>query len=63
VSARQEEWRSKIRERRTELMERFGHHTQARDFLAHQPPSVALVSAQKMTVAAPAFDGLAAHGT
>jgi hypothetical protein len=44
-------------------MERFGHHTQARDFLAHQPPSEALVSAQKMTVAAPAFDGLAAHGT
>ena len=63
VSARQEEWRSKIRERRKELMERFGHHTQARDFLAHQPPSEALVSAQKMTVAAPAFDGLAAHGT
>ena len=63
VLARQEEWRSKIRARRKELAERFGHHTQARDFLAHQPPSEALVSAQKMTVAAPAFDGLAAHGT
>jgi len=63
VLARQEEWRSKIRARREELAERFGHHTQARDFLAHQPPSEALVSAQKMTVAAPAFDGLAAHGT
>jgi len=63
VLARQEEWRSKIRARREELAERFGHHTQARDFLTHQPPSEALVSAQKMTVAAPAFDGLAAHGT
>ncbi len=63
VLARQEEWRSKIRERREELTERFGYHTQARDFFAHQPPAEALVSAQKMTVAAPAFDGLAAHGT
>ena len=35
VLSRQDEWRGKIRARRSELAERFGHHTQARDLLAH----------------------------
>jgi glycosyltransferase involved in cell wall biosynthesis len=34
VTASQDEWRRKILERRGELAERFGHQTQARDFLA-----------------------------
>lgn len=37
VSTSQQDLRRKIRERRAELTERFGHQTQARDFLA---PSV-----------------------
>ena len=35
----QDEWRRKIRERRGELVERFGHQTQARDLLAPPGPS------------------------
>jgi glycosyltransferase involved in cell wall biosynthesis len=43
VSSRQDEWRRRIRERRAELAERFGHETQARDFLAPCPPAPAPV--------------------
>jgi len=63
VLARQEEWRRKIREHRMELADRFGHHTQARDFLAHQAPPESLLPAPKSAANAPLFDGLAAHGT
>jgi glycosyltransferase involved in cell wall biosynthesis len=61
VLSRQEEWRRKIREQRAELAERFGHHTQARDFLAlHRPADTA---APARSAELPALDGLAAHGT
>jgi glycosyltransferase involved in cell wall biosynthesis len=63
VIARQDEWRRKIREQRTELVERFGHQTQARDLLAHQGSVENLMLAKNVAAAAPAFDGLAAHGT
>ncbi len=46
VSACQEEWRRKIRERRGELVERFGHQTQARDFLAPCLSAEYLMAAQ-----------------
>ncbi|MGY3589733.1 glycosyltransferase involved in cell wall biosynthesis [Bradyrhizobium sp. USDA 4341] len=57
VLAEQEQWRNKIRARRTELAERFGHHTQARDLLSHQvvAEAVAAVSAPSVTIAA--FNG------
>jgi glycosyltransferase involved in cell wall biosynthesis len=59
----QEEWRSKIRAQREELAERFGHHTQARDFLTLQPAGESLVSVPRTTASsAPRLDGLAAHG-
>jgi glycosyltransferase involved in cell wall biosynthesis len=62
VIARQEEWRRKITERREELAERFGHRTQARDFLAHQTGAESLIPSPKTASGSPAFDGLAAHG-
>ncbi|MDN4982474.1 glycosyltransferase family 1 protein [Bradyrhizobium sp. WYCCWR 13022] len=46
VLARQEEARSKIRARRSELAERFGYQTQARDFMGHYLPPERLVAAQ-----------------
>ena len=46
VAARQDEWRRRIRERRDELAERFGHHTQARDLLARDPAPDFLMAAQ-----------------
>jgi glycosyltransferase involved in cell wall biosynthesis len=46
VLARQEECRGKIRARRSELAERFGYQTQARDFLGHIVPPEPLVAAQ-----------------
>ncbi|MFH1340393.1 MAG: glycosyltransferase family 1 protein [Pseudomonadota bacterium] len=42
----QDERRGKIRERRVELAERFGHQTQARDFLGSGPSAPYLVAAQ-----------------
>jgi glycosyltransferase involved in cell wall biosynthesis len=63
VSSRQDEWRHKIRERRTELAERFGHQTQARDLLGRQGSAEGLMLAKNTSAAAPAFDGFAAHGT
>jgi glycosyltransferase involved in cell wall biosynthesis len=63
VLSRQEEWRRKIRERRDELAERFGHHTQARDLLAHSASAGSLLAAQTASARSPAIDGLAAHGT
>jgi len=64
VLAGQDEWRSKIRAQRDELAERFGHHTQARDFLTLQPAGESLVSVPRTTASsAPRLDGLAAHGT
>ncbi|MBR1227349.1 MULTISPECIES: glycosyltransferase family 1 protein [unclassified Bradyrhizobium] len=42
----QDEWRRKIRERRGELVERFGHQTQARDLLAPPRTVEYLVAAQ-----------------
>jgi glycosyltransferase involved in cell wall biosynthesis len=63
VLARQEEWRSKIRARREELAERFGHHTQARDFLTLQAAGESLASVPRTAASAPLLDGLAAHGT
>jgi glycosyltransferase involved in cell wall biosynthesis len=46
VAARQEECRRRIRERRDELAERFGHHTQARDLLARDAAPDFLMAAQ-----------------
>ncbi|XSC47412.1 glycosyltransferase [Bradyrhizobium sp. RDT10] len=63
VVARQDEWRGKIRARRNELAERFGYHTQARDFLVHLAAGDGLLSMPKTTASAPVLDGLAAHGT
>jgi glycosyltransferase involved in cell wall biosynthesis len=63
VLSRQEEWRRKIRDRRDELAERFGHHTQARDLLAHLASAGSLMAAQTVSARSPAIDGLAAHGT
>ena len=63
VLARQEEWRRKIGERRDELAERFGHLTQARDFLAPLAPAESLIATQNAPAGPPAFDGLAVHGT
>lgn len=64
VSAGQDEWRSKIRARREELATRFGHHTQARDFLTLQPAGESLLPAPRTAApSAPLLDGLAARGT
>jgi glycosyltransferase involved in cell wall biosynthesis len=46
VAAHQDECRRRIRERRDELAERFGHHTQARDLLARDPAPDFLMAAQ-----------------
>jgi glycosyltransferase involved in cell wall biosynthesis len=46
VLSGQDEWRRKIRERRGELVERFGHQTQARDLLAPPRTVELLVAAQ-----------------
>jgi glycosyltransferase involved in cell wall biosynthesis len=46
ILSRQEEWRHKIRERRADLAERFGHTTQARDLLAYADPVAYLQAAQ-----------------
>jgi glycosyltransferase involved in cell wall biosynthesis len=46
VAAHQDEWRRRIRERRDELAERFGHQTQARDLLARDPAPDFLMAAQ-----------------
>ncbi|QPF87858.1 glycosyltransferase family 4 protein [Bradyrhizobium genosp. L] len=62
VLARQGEWRAKIRERRSELAERFGHETQARDLLAHRIAVDNALAAHHASAAAPVLDGLAAHG-
>jgi glycosyltransferase involved in cell wall biosynthesis len=61
VMAEQDTWRARIRQRRGELAERFGHHTQARDLLSLRSDAVVPTSAPAASV--PAFDGLAAHGT
>ncbi|KJC55761.1 glycosyl transferase [Bradyrhizobium sp. LTSPM299] len=63
VMARQDALRDSIRERRTELAERFGHHTQARDLLSHRMVAESVIPAALASPAAPAFDSLAAHGT
>jgi glycosyltransferase involved in cell wall biosynthesis len=44
--SRQDEWRGKIRECRTELSERFGPQTQARDLLEREPLAGYLMAAQ-----------------
>lgn len=46
VMARQEEFRGRIRARRSELAERFGYQTQARDFLGQYVAPERLVAAQ-----------------
>lgn len=46
VMARQEEYRGRIRARRSELAERFGYQTQARDFLGQYVAPERLVAAQ-----------------
>jgi glycosyltransferase involved in cell wall biosynthesis len=63
VLARQDEWRDRIRERRPELAERFGHRTQARDLLSHRVVAESVIPAALASHAAPAFDSLAARGT
>jgi glycosyltransferase involved in cell wall biosynthesis len=63
VLAQQQQWRGKIRERREELVERFGHQTQARDFLAQLAPAENLKIAPPVPAPSSAFNGLAAHGT
>ena len=62
VISRQDEWRRKIRACRNELADRFGHQSQARDLLAHHAPIERLTIPPRNS-AAPAFDGLAVHGT
>lgn len=46
VLARQEEYRGRIRVRRSELADRFGYQTQARDFLGYDVTPERLVAAQ-----------------
>ena len=62
VLAQQDEWRARIRQRRAELAERFGHETQARDLLAHRIPADSLPAIKAVPAAAHAFDSLAAQG-
>ncbi|WP_342711101.1 glycosyltransferase family 1 protein [Bradyrhizobium sp. B124] len=59
VLAEQEQWRNKIRARRTELAERFGHHTQARDLLSHRVVAEAVANVPAPPVAIAAFNGAA----
>ncbi|GIQ73295.1 glycosyltransferase family 1 protein [Bradyrhizobium sp. RD5-C2] len=61
VLAEQEQWRNKIRECRTELTERFGHHTQARDLLSHRPAPDVATAAAALTAAMATFNGATAH--
>jgi glycosyltransferase involved in cell wall biosynthesis len=63
VLARQDEWRDRIRQRRPELAERFGHQTQARDLLSYRVAAEGVIPTALPSPAAPAFDSLAAHGT
>ncbi|MBR0895378.1 glycosyltransferase family 4 protein [Bradyrhizobium tropiciagri] len=60
VLAQQEQWRDRIRERRAELAERFGHHTQARDLLAHRPAPDVANAAAALTTAMATFNGATA---
>jgi glycosyltransferase involved in cell wall biosynthesis len=60
VISRQQEWRGRIRERRNELAERFGHHTQARDLLVHRAAGEGVISLPKMVANVPVPDSLAA---
>ncbi|BBC00505.1 glycosyltransferase involved in cell wall biosynthesis [Bradyrhizobium japonicum] len=62
VLAQQEQWRDRIRARRTELAERFGHHTQARDLLSHRAASDVAAAAAALTAAMATFNGATAHG-
>ncbi|MGF6310228.1 glycosyltransferase involved in cell wall biosynthesis [Bradyrhizobium sp. i1.8.4] len=57
VLAEQEQWRNKIRERRAELTERFGHHTQARDLLSHRVVAECVASVPAPSAAMAAFNG------
>ncbi|WP_298363537.1 glycosyltransferase family 1 protein [uncultured Bradyrhizobium sp.] len=57
VLAEQEQWRNKIRARRAELAERFGHHTQARDLLSHRVATESVTSVPAPPAAIAAFNG------
>ncbi|WP_342722205.1 glycosyltransferase family 1 protein [Bradyrhizobium sp. B097] len=57
VLAEQEQWRNKIRARRTELADRFGHHTQARDLLSHRVVAEAAAAVPAPPAAIAAFNG------
>ncbi|WP_375783280.1 glycosyltransferase family 4 protein [Bradyrhizobium sp. Pha-3] len=57
VLAEQEQWRSKIRARRAELAERFGHHTQARDLLSHRVATESVTSVPTASATMAAFNG------
>lgn len=59
VLAEQEQWRNKIRARRTELAERFGHHTQARDLLSHRVGADVAAAVPAPPAAIAAFNGAA----
>ena len=62
VLARQDEWRERIRARRADLIERFGHRTQARDLLAHRVAAEGPASPDAAPSTAPTFNSLAAQG-
>lgn len=62
VLAQQQQWRDRIRERRTDLAERFGHHTQARDLLSHRVVAEGAAPAPALSVPVAAFNGATAHG-
>ncbi|MGY4259656.1 hypothetical protein ACVI1L_006724 [Bradyrhizobium sp. USDA 4516] len=62
VLAQQEQWRDRIRARRAELAERFGHHTQARDLLSHRAAPDVAAAAAALTAAMATFNGATAHG-
>lgn len=63
VLARQDELRDRIRQRRSELAERFGPHTQARDLLSHRVAAESALPVPPPSTSVPAFDALAAHRT
>ncbi|MHC2437722.1 glycosyltransferase family 4 protein [Bradyrhizobium sp. USDA 4451] len=60
VLAQQEHWRDRIRERRVELADRFGHHTQARDLLSHRAAADVTTAAAALTAAMATFNGATA---
>jgi len=62
VLAQQEQWRDRIRERRGELAERFGHHTLARDLLSHRAALEGVAAALAPSAAMAAFNGATVHG-